>query len=115
MITYIVNQIIVGVNQAKQEVSTIVNFYKGKCDSLEGWNYRRLELTDQILKITEEIMEKLIRQHMDIDEMEVGFMPECGIANAISVLRQLTGEIFSKKREFLLYICGFIENFWSSG
>ena len=115
MITYIVNQIIVGVNQAKQELSTIVNFYKGKYDSLEGWNYRRLELTDQILKITEEIMEKLIRQHMDIDEMEVGFMPGCGIANAISVLRQLTGEIFSKKREFLLYICGFIENFWSSG
>ena len=56
-------------------------------------------------------MEKLIRQHMDIDEIEVGFMPGCGIANAISVLRQLTGEIFSKKREFLLYICGFIENF----
>lgn len=87
MIIYIVNQIIVGVNQAKQEVSTIVNFYKGKCDSLEGWNYRRLELTDQTLKITEGIMEKLIRQHMDIDEMEVGFMPGCGIVNAISVLR----------------------------
>lgn len=44
-------------------------------------------------------MEKLIRQHMDIDEMEVGFMPGCGIVNAISVLRQLTGEIFRKKKE----------------
>ena len=56
-------------------------------------------------------MEKLIRQHIDIDEMEVGFMPGCGIVNAISVLRQLTGEKKKKKNRIFTLHCGFIENF----
>ena len=36
-----------------------------------------LELTYQILKLTERIIEKLIRQQMDNDEMQFGFMTGC--------------------------------------
>ena len=49
--------------------------YKAKGDSLEKGNIRGLKLTDHILKITGRITEKLIRQQVDIDEMQFGFMP----------------------------------------
>ena len=56
MITDLVNQIMVeGVFPAEWELSTIVNFYKGKEDDLERGNYRGLKLTDQILKYLREV------------------------------------------------------------
>ena len=55
---------------------------KGKWHSLERGSYRRLKLTDQILNITERIIEKMIRQKVGIDEMQFGFMPGCRTTNA---------------------------------
>ena len=59
--------------------------YKAKGDSLEKGNSRGLKLTDHILKITGRITEKLVRQQVDIDEMQFGFIPGWGIANAIFI------------------------------
>ena len=67
--TDLLNLIIVGVLGAEWELSTIVNCYKEKGDSLEKENYRGLELTDQILKIADRIIEKFMRQQVDIDEI----------------------------------------------
>ena len=67
--TDLLNQIIVGVLGAEWELSTIANCYKEKGDSLEKENYRGLELTDQILKIADRIIEKFMRQQVDIDEI----------------------------------------------
>ena len=67
--TDLLNQIIVGVLGAEWELSTTVNCYKEKGDSLEKENYRGLELTDQILKIADRIIEKFMRQQVDIDEI----------------------------------------------
>ena len=75
MIADLVNQIIVGVTKAEWKCSTIVNFYKGKGNSLQRGNYGGLKLTDKILKISERIMEKLIRQQVDIDKMQFDFIP----------------------------------------
>ena len=55
------NQTIGGVIPAEWELNTIVNCHKEKGDSLERGNYRGLKLTDQILKISERNIEKLIR------------------------------------------------------
>ena len=95
VITDLVNRIVVeGVIPAEWELSTIVNCYKGKGDSSERGSYRVLKLTDQVLKIAEGITGKLIRQQVDIDEMQFGFVPGCGTTNFI-VLRQLVArEIF---------------------
>ena len=91
MITDPVNQIIVeGVTQAEWKCSTIMNCYKGKSDYLQRGNYGGLKLTDQILKISKKIMAKLIRQQVDIDEMQFEFMPG-------EILLQ--GEMLSIKRE----------------
>lgn len=39
---------------------------------LEKGNYRGLKIPDQILKIAVRIIEKLIKQQLDIDEMQFG-------------------------------------------
>ena len=78
MITDLVNQIIVeGVTPAEWELSTILNCCKGKGNSLDREIYRGLKLTDQILKRTERIYEKLIRQQVHIDEMQFIYKTGC--------------------------------------
>ena len=61
MITKIVNRVIVeGVIPVVWDLSLIVNCYKGNGDSVERGNYSGLELTDQILKLAEKIIYKLL-------------------------------------------------------
>ena len=57
MIADLVNHIIVeGIISIEWELSTIVNYYKGKGDALERGNYGGLKVIDQILKkVTVEI------------------------------------------------------------
>ena len=75
MITDLVNKIIIEeVIPTVWELGFIVNCYKGKEDALERRNYRRLKLIDHIRKISERVVEKLIRQQVDIDELKF-FMP----------------------------------------
>ena len=40
---------------AEWKLSIILNCYKGKIDALDRAKYRRLKLTDQILKIIERV------------------------------------------------------------
>ena len=75
---------------------------KGKGNFSERTIYRRLKLTDQILKTNERIIEKLIRQQVDIDKMQLGFMPRSGTTNAIFILRQLQEKYLAKKTAFVI-------------
>ena len=69
MITDLLNQIIIeGVIPAEWKLRTVINCYQGKSGSLERGNYRGVKLTVQILRI-DRIIEKLIRQQVDIREM----------------------------------------------
>ena len=74
----------------RQEIF-IVNLYKGKGDALNRGNYRGLKLIEQvmIMKVLEHVVEGLIRQRVEIDEMQCGFMSGHGTTNAIFNLRQL--------------------------
>ena len=69
--------------------SFIVNPYKGKGDALNRGNYRGLKLTEQVMKVLERVVEGLIRQRVEIDEMQCGFMSGRGITDAIFIVRQL--------------------------
>ena len=71
MITNLTNQIVRGVIPADWDLSTIVNCYKGKGEALDRGNYRGLELMDQVLKKVERIIEKQIRNQINIDEMQL--------------------------------------------
>ena len=69
--------------------SFIVNLYKGKGDALNRGNYRGLKLIEQVMKVLERVEEGLIRQRVEIDEMQCGFMSGRGTTDAIFIVRQL--------------------------
>ena len=97
-----------------------MNCYKGKEDVLDRRNCRELKLTDQILKIIQRTIKKLIRQQVDIDEMQFGFMSGCKTLidcmiflsplldfikmslSTVSFLVQLDSGIFCQQNTFLL-------------
>ena len=64
----------------QNKLTTIVKYCQGKGDTLERRN-RVLKLRDQILEIAERVIEKLIRQQMEIDEKQFGFIPGCESTN----------------------------------
>ena len=64
------------------EQSFIVCLYKGKGDALDRGNYRGL-------KLTERIVDGLIRQVVSIDDSQFGFVTGRGTTDAIFVVRQL--------------------------
>ena len=67
----------------------IVCLYKGKGDTLERGNYRGLQLTEQVMKILERIVDSLIRQLVSINDSQCGFVPGRGTTDAVFVVRQL--------------------------
>ena len=69
--------------------SFIVNLYKGKGDALNRGNYRGLKLIEQVMKVLERVVEGFIRQRVEIDEMQCGFMSGRGTTDAIFIVRQL--------------------------
>ena len=69
------------------ENSFMISLYKGKGDALERGNYRGLKLLDQCLKVIERIVEVIIRDRIEIDKMQFGFMPGRGTTDAIFILR----------------------------
>ena len=83
--------------------SIIVNLFKGKGDALERGNYRGLKLLDQGMKMFERILEKIIREQVNINEMQYGFMPGRGTTDAIFILRQLQ-ERYLHKNKWLYFV-----------
>ena len=69
--------------------SFIVNLYKGKGDALNRGNYRGLKLIEQVMKVLERVVVGLIRQRVEIDEVQCGFMSGHGTTDAIFIVRQL--------------------------
>ena len=69
--------------------SFIVNLYKGKGDALNRGNYRGLKLIEQVMKVLEPVVEGLIRQRVEIDAMQCGFMSGRGTTVAIFIVREL--------------------------
>ena len=100
LVTDLVNSIISqGVVPADWEISTIVNCYKGKGDALERGNYRGLKMLDQIMKVLERVVERLIREKVNIDDMQFGFMPGKGTIDAIFIIRQLQEKYLQKNKK----------------
>ena len=78
--------------------SFIINLYKGKGDSLERGNFRGLKLLELVMKILERVLETIIRQQINIDSMQFGFMPGRSTTDAIFILRQVQEKYLVKKQ-----------------
>ena len=99
LITSLANQIIKdGVILQDWQSSVIVNCFKGKGDALERGNYRGLKLVDQVMKVIERVIDKLLRERIDIDEMQFGFVPGRGTTDAIFLLRQLQEKYLGNRK-----------------
>ena len=61
-------------------------------------NYRGLKLVDQVLKVVERVIEKMIRECIVIDDMQFGFMPRRGTTDAIFIVRQLQEKCLDKNK-----------------
>ena len=80
--------------------SIIISLYKGKGEALDRGNYRGLKLTEHILKVMEHIIEDFIRNIVNIDDMQFGFMPGRGTTDAIFTVRQIQEGYIRKNRNF---------------
>ena len=68
------------------EMSVIINCFKGKGDAVGHGNFRGLKLLDHLMKVFERVVEKYIREAVNIDDMQFGFMPGKGTMGWVQYL-----------------------------
>ena len=52
----------------------VLPVYKGKGDPIECGSYRGIKLLEHAMKVVERIFEHRIRQQIELDDMQFGFM-----------------------------------------
>ena len=72
--------------------------YKGKGDPLVCGSYIAIKLLEQPIKVLERVLEKRIRCHVSIDNMQFGFMPGKGTTDVIFIMRQVQEKHQVKKK-----------------
>ena len=82
--------------------SILIPFYKNKGDPLECGSYRGIKLLEQTLKLYERVLEVRIRQQVNIDAMQFGFMPGKGTMDAIFIARQVQEKHLAKRKDLYL-------------
>ena len=86
--------------------SVVLPIYKGKVDQMECGSYRGIKLLEHAMKVVERIFEYRIRQQIQIDDMQFGFMKGKGTTGAIFMARQML-ENFRVKGKKLYF--GFVD------
>ena len=79
------------------EMSVIINCFKGKGDAVE-----RLQLLGHLMKVFERVIEIYIREAVNIDDMQFGFMPGKGTTDAIFITRIMQERFLAKKKDLYL-------------
>ena len=70
------------------EESFIQNLYNGKCEALDHGNYRGLKLTDQVMKLLEQVLNSPNCQMLNMDEMQFIFEPGRSTTDTIFIVGQ---------------------------
>jgi len=86
--------------------SVILPIYKGKGDPVECVSYRGIKLLEHAMKVVERIFEHRIRQQIEVDVRQFGFMKGKGTTGAIFTVRQMQ-ENFRVKGKKLYF--GFVD------
>ena len=86
------------------ELANSVANYKGKGDALEQGNYMGLTLLEHVMKVVERIVEGLVREKLNIEDMQFGFMSGRGTTDAISLVRQLQEKYLEKKKRLYSHL-----------
>ena len=70
-------------------MSELVPIYKGKGDVLEYSSSQGIKLLEHGMKVAERVLERRLRQAVEIDKMQFGFRLGTGTTHAIFIARQL--------------------------
>ena len=73
--------------------------FKGKGDERSCNAYRGVKLSDHALKIVEKVLKRRIRELINVDEMQLGFMSDRGTTEALFFVRKIQEEYRDKKRK----------------
>ena len=80
-------------------MSELVPIYKGKGDVLECSSSRGIKLLEHGMKVAERVLERRLKQTVEIDKMQFGFTPGTGTTHAIFIARQLQKRYSGKHRK----------------
>jgi len=86
--------------------SVILPTYKGKGDPMECGSYRGTKLLKHAMKVVKRSFEHRIRQQIEVDDMQFGFVKGKGTTDAICTVRQMHKNIRVKRKK--LYF-GFVD------
>ena len=86
--------------------SVVLPIYKGKGDPMECGSYRGIKLLEHAMKVVEKIFEHRIRQQIEIDDMQFGFMKGKETTCAVFMAKQMQ-ENFRVKGKKLYF--GFVD------
>ena len=70
------------------ESSSLIPIFKNKGSASECSNFRGIKLLEHAMKVYERIIDRRLRDQIQIDDMQFGFMPGKGTTDPIFVLRQ---------------------------
>jgi len=70
-----------------------------KGNALECGSYRGIKLLDQVMKVLERVVERRVRDRVNIDSMQFGFRRGRGTTDAIFIVRQMQEKFLAKKQE----------------
>jgi len=91
--------------------SVVLPVYKGKGDPMKCGSYRGIKLLVHAMKVVEKIFEHRIRQQIEIDDMQFGFMKGKGTTDAIFMARQMLRILELKVRRCILFLWIWKKNF----
>lgn len=76
---------------------------KGEIDALHRNNYKDIKLLDEVMNVIERVITQLIRNRVNLDEKQFGFVPRRSATDAIFLwVRQTAVEIFSQVNTSLI-------------
>jgi len=82
--------------------NVILPIYKGKGDPMERGSYRGIKLFEHAMKVVERIFENRIRQQIEVDDMQFGFMKGKGTTDAIFTARRFASAVLATA---IPYVC----------
>ena len=85
------------------QTSVLVTIFKGKRDVRNCNTYRGVKLLEHAMKIVERVLERRIRELVNIDSMQFSFMPGRGTTDALFVVRRMQEKYRDKKKK--LFMC----------
>ena len=79
-------------------MSSLVPIFKGKGDPLNPNSYGGIKLLQHAFKLYEKVLDGRLREVVDTDKMEYGFMPERGTVDTFFFLGRLSEKFRAKKK-----------------